>query len=886
MGQVLDFMFKLDVAMTGGFPGQVSKAAQSLQKLQDQTQALQQASGKITAYQKQQDAITKSTSKLESLREKLTAQQSVITSARESVSSLSQQYKSAQKNLSAMSKTEDKDSAAYLKAQQEVAKLGEQFNKAKGELKQFEQVEGELSSKVKEAEESLSGQKQKLSDMESGLKSAGIDTKNLASEQERLSAVIKRSHDAMTRYNSLRSKLSWGNLKSEFMNIYAAVKPLQAPVKLAMDFESAIARVQAVGFTDGKGLEGLERMKEQALELGAATKFTAVEAARAQENLIRAGMTPQQTMSAMTGTLNMAAAEGMSIDEASAIIAKGLGGMNLEAKYAPRYADVLAYTSSKSNTDIRTISEAMRIAAPTAAGQNIQLEQLASYIGALANKGYEGADVGTALASSISRLARRPKQAADALRELGVSVMTKSGGLVQLPVIMKQLDEKMKGMGELQKQGYLSRIFGGNYDKIMLAFMSAVTSGDQEKLQAGEYTESFGWSKKQADINLNTLAGQLDILQSSWDGLRIAVGDIFSPAVRRGVEFLSEGLSRINKIIKDYPRIMKPLIWLGTGVLFTKTLSGIGSIASAIIQLPFAKLALWNAQKAALSALPGGLGALSAGANGLANGMSSAAKGASLFGMSISSALGTLSLIVTATLLIADNWKEITQWAENAGRAITSIDTGKISAAKAGTLSRDDPDYGVSVMNMTYAPAGIPQHAKGGIMTHPHIGLVAEKGPEAIIPLRDKSRGLSVLNTAMNILGVTSPVSNNSQSQLSTVNRISQSQNSVSRITDSISQQKFPAAGTNSQQNFSSNAADFTDKISAQRRIYDNGRYINDSSISSVDNSGNTQHIAPVINITLNSQGDNGMSIAQRIKQAVIEAMNELSSREERVSFA
>ena len=458
MGQILEFGVNMSMLFSGNYQPQFTKAAQLANDLQKKIASLQNAAGK--------------SAKFDALQKRITQNQAAMLAMRKA----------------ALQSTNETERAR-------------------------------LTRKADSLQKTLDKDRESLARLRKELQDSGVDTGKLTSEQSRPQSQLERSQsaqqrltDAQSRYQKLMGRLSWGNMKDTVMGAMMTAKMFQAPVKLSMDFEAAMARVKAVGFTDGENLEGFERIKEQALELGAATKFTAVEAARAQENLIRAGMSAEQTMSAMTGTLNMAAAEGMSIDEASAIIAKGLGGMGLESKLAPRYADVLSYTSSKSNTDIRTIAEAMRISAPTAAGQNIQLEQLASYIGALANKGYEGSDVGTAIASSISRLARRPKQADEALRELGVSVMTKSGGLVELPHIMKQLDAKMKGMGKIQKQSYLSRIFGGNFDKVMLAFMSSVSSGEQERLQAGEYIESFGWSKKQADINLETLAGQMDIL--------------------------------------------------------------------------------------------------------------------------------------------------------------------------------------------------------------------------------------------------------------------------------------------------------------------------------------------------------------------------------------
>jgi hypothetical protein len=48
------------------------------------------------------------------------------------------------------------------------------------------------------------------------------------------------------------------------------------------------------------------------------------------------------------------------------------------------------------------------------------------------------------------------------------------------------------------------------------------------------------------------------------------------------------------------------------------------------------------------------------------------------------------------------------------------------------------------------------KHAKGGILTRPHLGMVAEAGPEAVIPLstRLRDRSLSIWEQAGEMLGI------------------------------------------------------------------------------------------------------------------------------------
>lgn len=45
-------------------------------------------------------------------------------------------------------------------------------------------------------------------------------------------------------------------------------------------------------------------------------------------------------------------------------------------------------------------------------------------------------------------------------------------------------------------------------------------------------------------------------------------------------------------------------------------------------------------------------------------------------------------------------------------------------------------------------------HATGGIFHAPHRGIVAENGPEAIIPLNDRTRGLDILERAATMMGL------------------------------------------------------------------------------------------------------------------------------------
>ena len=51
-------------------------------------------------------------------------------------------------------------------------------------------------------------------------------------------------------------------------------------------------------------------------------------------------------------------------------------------------------------------------------------------------------------------------------------------------------------------------------------------------------------------------------------------------------------------------------------------------------------------------------------------------------------------------------------------------------------------------------PSYMKPHALGGIFSQPHIGLVAEAGREAVIPLENKARGIPLWKAAGEEMGL------------------------------------------------------------------------------------------------------------------------------------
>ncbi|MBR0279567.1 MAG: phage tail tape measure protein, partial [Synergistaceae bacterium] len=543
MAKAMEITFAIGAALAGSFSGAFGKAGKALSDFQKQAEQIQKQSGQIESYQGLQGAIVKNSAEMYKAREEaqaLNAQSEISKTRTQDLSSqyrtaqqatenlraenvrntdaykaaqlnmkslanqieasskptgeLQRQYKAAQEEVRRLEGAMKSSSAAVKAAQKNEQELGRQLKESQKETKSLSDKSKELTTSADDLQKKIERDTESLSRMGKELRAAGVDTANLAGEQSRLTRQSQRMAEAQARYqrskaalDQTRQNLSWNNIRGELMTAAGLGYTLYKPVSQAADFESAMARVNAVAFSGaGRNAEedakSLQALTEQARQLGRDTQFTAVQAAQSQENLARAGFKANEIISAMPGLLNMAAAEGMDLAQASDIAASTLRGFKLSADQMNRVADVLAQTSAASNTNIVGLGEGMKYVAPVAANLGVSLEETSAMLGIMANAGIKGTEGGTALRGAFLRLAQEPKAVEKALNALGVASRDARGNMRKLPDIMTELSEKMKDMGDADRMKYLANIFGIRAVSGMMAVMNGVMDGSLEVL--------------------------------------------------------------------------------------------------------------------------------------------------------------------------------------------------------------------------------------------------------------------------------------------------------------------------------------------------------------------------------------------------------------------
>ncbi|MGG8920837.1 phage tail tape measure protein [Escherichia coli] len=560
-----------------------------------------------------------------------------------------QRTQGAIKNLERQARSFERARDAVSKADAGIVKARRQLN-ALNQLQRTGTVLSEkqqklmqqLSTRLERLNESRTREIQKMRELGGELKRHGIsltgsdntiqqairrtEQYNNQLERERQAlARVTRARERYSRAQETAGKLKTGGalaIGAAAAGGYAAGRFLQP----AIGFGKEMSRVQALTRID-KNSPQFKALREQALKLGSETQFTASDAASGQSFLAMAGFTPQAIQAALPGVLNMALAGGVELGETADIGSNILTQFNLTADQMDRVGDTLTAAFTRTNTDLRALGETMKYTGPVAAKLGISLEEAAAMAGMLANNGLRGSDAGTAMRASLSRLASPPKAAADALKELGVSVADARGKMRPMEDVLLDLYKATQKYGQVDQVSFFKDIAGEEAFVGLQTLVAAAGSGELQKLTR-ELQGARGEADRVAKVMADNLDGDLKNLDSAWEGLRIRISDLVDGPLRSVTQWLTWVLEKITSLAQAHPVLTRQLLIAGGALLAMIATVGSLSLAIGVLAGPLAKLrlgfslltgsmnavrllpALWGMVTGSVSLLGGAIGAL------------------------------------------------------------------------------------------------------------------------------------------------------------------------------------------------------------------------------------------------------------------------------------
>lgn len=328
----------------------------------------------------------------------------------------------------------------------------------------------------------------------------------------------------------------------------------QDVIATGTEYESAISNVVAIS---GAMAEEVELLQSKAEEMGATTKFTATESAEAMSYMAMAGWKVNDMVSGLDGIMDLSAASGESLASVSDIVTDALTAFGLTAGDSAHFADVLAAASSNANTNVAMMGETFKYAAPVAGALGFSIEDTAEAIGLMANSGIKASQAGTSLrtiltnmSSDITICGEAFKSAENEFGEYIVRTTNADGSMRDLSDILAELRIGWNKLTQAEQAANAANetVAGKNAMSGFLALMNSAPA-DIDKLSTA-IENANGTAQGMASTMLDNLQGDKTLLESAFDGVKIAISKELNPALREITQWGTQQMPKVQAVIE------------------------------------------------------------------------------------------------------------------------------------------------------------------------------------------------------------------------------------------------------------------------------------------------------------------------------------------------
>ena len=402
-------------------------------------------------------------------------------------------------------------------AEQAVEKTGTAAQGAAGKV-------DKLGTSTDEAGKKAKGAKAPLDDQAKATKKVGDENDSADPKIKRTTASTEQQIDAAKRLSA---------------TMLIAGTAVAAMVSLSVvkhsEFDAAMSNVRAATMATA---EEQKALGEAALDAGADTAYSASEAAAAQEELAKAGLSVSEVIGgSLNGALALAAAGQLQVARSAEIMATTLKQYKLPAEDAGHVSDLLAAGAGKAQGSVDDLAQALQYVGPVAAGLGISLEETTGTLALFASQGQLGERAGTGLRGVLMSLTSPSALAAKTMAEYNVEIFNADGSMKSLAAVSQQLKTAFGGLTEAERSAALGRIFGN--EQITAARVLYEGGADAVNEWTNAVDES-GYAARQAAMRQDNLAGDIEKLGGALDTALIRTGAAANDVLRGMTQAITE----------------------------------------------------------------------------------------------------------------------------------------------------------------------------------------------------------------------------------------------------------------------------------------------------------------------------------------------------------
>ena len=338
---------------------------------------------------------------------------------------------------------------------------------------------------------------------------------------------------------------------------FAAVKIgdfMKDAVSTYADFDQAMANTAA---TAGASAEDYQKLEAAALEMGKKTTKTATEASEALGYMALAGWDVNTSISALEPVLRLSEATSMDLATCSDLVTDSMSALGLTVDDLSGYLDVACKANNKSNQTAQQLMEAYIGCGGVLNNLGVEVEDSATALGVLANRGIKGSEAGNKLSTVLINLTSGTGQAGEMMKKLGISAFDSEGKFIGLQATLEQVNKATAGLTEEERNAALAAIGGKTQiDTLndLLAGLNTTTEDGRTEWQAlnDELHDAEGAMMDMAGKVTDTLPGAMAVFGSAVDDAKISLCKIFAPMAKDAIFAIADYIPHITEKVTGF----------------------------------------------------------------------------------------------------------------------------------------------------------------------------------------------------------------------------------------------------------------------------------------------------------------------------------------------
>lgn len=664
--------------------------------------------------------------------------------------------------------------------------------------------------------------------------------KQQVSDFEQYNKKVKQAEEQLQRFQKIQQ-----DGVNQIQSGLVMLAPVEEAARQAAKFEGAMKKVETANFDATIPLEEQHRMMEelraQATKLGAETVFSNLEAAQAQNILLRNGMEYIDVLQGgAQASLYLAQTAEVAPSMAANAISQITNMYQLQGDQLMFVADQVNRAANASSAGVQNIMQDLQAAGMSAHTLGLNIKDTAMMLGVLHNMGLGDAS-GTYLNDMLINLDKGTQKAQKALQAMGWlegatikytssgtakiiggenALFNEKGEIKSAEELVKRLrtvlfensdlkpedlrdasgqilpeekiNELMQAKNKLEAIQHLKDVFGIQGMRAAIALATPGKGSYEDMVAKAERAKSI---QDQVLEWQETLIGKLETLKGSWETLMSESGSPLLKELKKNVQWLVDMTGKVTAFANTHPQVtmwvMKilgglallkivtgSLMWVFGGMggfitgagskllVFTRYVHGFYDTFKYFRQGAGIFRSLWSAVQFGYPALTRVLGIVGRFGGGLLRLGAQALITAARIGASWLIAMGPIGWIVAGVIAIIalaiaawkNNFMGFKDWLTGAWARIKEVAGAAWEWIKTTAIENWDAIVGKvkgaiewfkeawnwikGIFHLSSKKPGedieagdVPAYARGGFIRYPHLGLVGEAGPEAIIPL-------------------------------------------------------------------------------------------------------------------------------------------------------